>query len=153
MGVLGWAGLCRISRFQSGKATISKKVHQVGGFGDPPKVRRRVMKATATKIMMDLTAATWQYALEKSYLARKIHLSGWARRKVRMKWMMRSRHHLNRTGSKTALANNSKGPTTGKGMDAAAKSKLKLDSCLEPISEGSICQVTIYWPEFSTYIV
>ena len=41
----------------------------------------------------------------------------------------------NRTGSKSASTNNSKGLATGKGTDATIKQKLKLDSRLEPIHE------------------
>ena len=51
IGVTGWAGLRRVSAFHSLQSdisfarsvTISEKRHQVGGFGEPPKVSLSAM--------------------------------------------------------------------------------------------------------------
>jgi hypothetical protein len=57
MGVIGWAGLLRVSGSQLSQSgislerlvTISEKAHQVGGFGDPPNVSRSEMYAIPSK--------------------------------------------------------------------------------------------------------
>lgn len=59
-GTAGWRGLWRVSGSQSGMSgslldksvIISEKLHQVGGFTDPPKDKRRQMNASSPFIKM-----------------------------------------------------------------------------------------------------
>ncbi len=65
MGVVGWSGLFSVDASHSvhrsnsfaRSVTVSENRHQVGGFGDPPKVRRRAMNAKPANRAIDCIAA------------------------------------------------------------------------------------------------
>jgi hypothetical protein len=73
LGVDPWAGLQRVAASQPEQSmsllersvTISEKEHQVGGFGDPPNVRRRARYATLPRTIIDCTAAEAEWCIRQ----------------------------------------------------------------------------------------